>query len=123
MSKVSRRRRLTRKQVAYFSVMRHFRKAWKTMPDYMERCRVRATKAAQAIRHDKHRRLVQLLSALPESVTAEQIRQHVEPYYQGYSMRSMFNRIRRHGLLTFDANTGLWNNCCRLHSVDTVQES
>ena len=123
MPRVSRRRRLTAKQTAYFAVMRHFRKAWKTMPEYMERCRARATKAAQAKRHDKHRYLVSLLAEMPETMTTEQIREGLAQVYRGYSMRSMFNRLRRHRLMSFDPTIDAWRNNCRLHSVDTPQDS
>jgi hypothetical protein len=123
MSRVHRRRRLTDKQLAYFQVMRHFRKAWKTMPEYMERCRARATKAAQAKRHAKHKDLIGLLSELPEIVSTEQIAEAVKPYYRKHRMASMFNRIRRHRLMVFDPGVEGWRNLCRLRSNDTVQES
>jgi len=102
---------IPRKVQAAFTLANRRRKAWKEKPEHMEAIRQRATKAAKAVREGKHQLLVQRLRSLPAEITTDNLRKAAADIYpRRFAFRSFVNRVRRHGLLTYDAVLGVWVN-------------
>ena len=102
---------IPRKVQAAFTLANRRRKAWKEKPEHMEAIRQRATKAAKAVREGKHQLLVQRLRSLPAEITSDNLRKFADDIYpRRFAFRSFVNRVRRHGLLTYDAVLGVWVN-------------
>ena len=91
-------------------------KVWKEKPEMMELIRQRATIRAKQIKDLKHRNLVNHISNWPAKITTEELQNLIsELNYtdkQGTRMltSSMINRLRRKGLVKYDAGLGLWIN-------------
>ncbi|MEY4403626.1 MAG: hypothetical protein RIR91_1661 [Verrucomicrobiota bacterium] len=87
-------------------------KAWREKPDHMEAIRVRATNAAAAKKQRRIQNLIAALSTLPAAMTTDELRDAVtKSNYRG-KFHSMTNRLRRHGLMLYDAAAGVWVNQC-----------
>lgn len=96
---------------AKFTLANRRRKAWKDKPEHMEAIRQRATKAAKTGKERKHQLLVSRLRTLPAEIQTEQLRVlALDIYPKRFAFRSFVNRVRRHGLMTYDAILGLWVN-------------
>ena len=77
----------------------------------MEAIRQRATKAAKAVMERKHQLLVHRLRSLPAEITTDNLRKFAADIYpRRFAFRSFVNRVRRHGLLAYDAVLGVWVN-------------
>ena len=107
---------LSRKVRLDLAITRGRQKAWRNMPERMEAARQRATASAAAKRHAKHARLVARLSDLPAAMTKDQLLVYVASKYRG-KPGSFFNRLRRHGLMTWDYKADLWVNHCHVFPV------
>lgn len=82
----------------------------------MEACRQRATKAAKAVRERKHQLLVHRLRTLPAAIQTDELRVLIlDIYPKRFAFRSFINRVRRHGLMSYDAILGVWVN----HTLST----
>ena len=97
------------------AVTRGRQKAWREKPDRMEAGRRKATIAARAKRQRTHEQLVDWLSGLPATMTTDQIVARISFYKHRPS--SFFNRVRRHGLLSWDYATDTWVNHCHIFPV------
>jgi hypothetical protein len=82
----------------------------------MEAGRRRATAKAAAIRHANHAALVARLSDLPATLTTDQVLAYITDIYRG-KPGSFFNRLRRHGLMTWDYKADVWVNHCHVFPV------
>jgi len=91
-------------------------KAWREKPARMEQIRQRATAKAAAQRHANHAALVARLSDLPAAMTTDQVLAYIDGRYRG-KPGSFFNRLRRHGLMTWDYKADLWVNHCHVFPV------
>ena len=106
----------SRKVLLRLAVTRGRQKAWRDMPERMEAGRQRATAKAAAQRHANHAALVARLSDLPAVLTTDQLLVYVASKYRG-KPGSFFNRLRRHGLMTWDYKADLWVNHCHVFPV------
>ena len=96
---------------AKFYLANRRRKAWKEKPEHMEAIRQRATKAAKTGKERKHQLLVHRLRTLPAEIQTDQLRVlALDIYPKRFAFRSFINRVRRHGLMSYDAILGLWVN-------------
>jgi hypothetical protein len=96
------------------SLTRYRQKAWREQPERMEHIRQQATEAAKAIKDEKHKSLIELVSTWPERMTSDELKQIAQrdiDYRGKYS--SLVYRFTRKGLLRFDVD-GKWLNLCRL---------
>ena len=96
------------------SLTRLRQKAWREEPERMERIRKQATKKAKAIKDEKHKNLIALVSTWPERMTTDELKQIAarDINYKGkYS--SLTYRFTRKGLLRFMPD-GYWHNLCHL---------
>lgn len=96
------------------SLTRLRQKAWREEPERMERIRKQATKKAKAIKDEKHKNLIALVSTWPERMTSDELKQIAarDINYKGkYS--SLTYRFTRKGILRYDAD-GYWHNLCHL---------
>lgn len=91
-------------------------KAWREKPARMEQIRQRATAKAAAQRHANHAALVARLSDLPAAMTTDQVLAYIDGIYRG-KPGSFFNRLRRHGLMTWDYRADIWVNHCHVFPV------
>ena len=97
------------------------KKLWKEQPERMETIRQNATDRAKQIKDDKHRNLVRHLFNWPEEITSNELKQLIDGLNyqdkQGNRMLtlSMINRLRRKGLIVYDAGLGLWKNKTKLN--------
>ncbi len=107
---------LSRKVLLRLAVTRGRQKAWREMPERMEAARQSATAKAAAKRHAKHARLVARLSDLPAAMTTDQLLAYASSKYRG-KPGSFFNRLRRHGLMTWDYKADVWVNHCHVFPV------
>ena len=99
------------------SLTRYRQKAWREQPERMESIRKQATEKAKAIKDEKNKNLMALVSTWPERMTSDELKQIVEQSinYKGrYS--SLTYRFTRKGLLRFEAD-GYWHNLCHLPAV------
>jgi len=96
---------------AAFNLANRRRKAWKEKPEHMEAIRQRATKAAKTVRERKHQLLVHRLRTLPAEIQTDQLRVLIlDIYPKRFCFRSFTNRVRKHGLMSYDAILGVWVN-------------
>ena len=96
------------------SLTRLRQKAWREQPEKMEGIRKQATEKAKAIKDEKNKNLMALLSTWPERMTCDELKEIVarDIEYKGkYS--SLTYRFTRKGLLRFMAD-GYWHNLCHL---------
>ena len=116
------RRSLSSAQLRQIHQARRWAELWRLDPGKMEACRRAATLAAVSAKKRKNDRLRELVSAWPSSIAPTDLKALVlelakapSPYRRGkrYNPRSVLNRLRRHGMLSFDHATGLWTNACR----------
>ena len=91
-------------------------KAWREKPARMEQIRQRATAKAAAQRHANHAALVARLADLPAALTTDQVLAYIDGRYRG-KPGSFFNRVRRHGLMTWDYRADVWVNHCHVFPV------
>ena len=91
-------------------------KAWREKPARMEQIRQRATAKAAAQRHANHAALVARLSDLPAAMTTYQVLAYIDGIYRG-KPGSFFNRLRRHGLMSWDCRADIWVNHCHVFPV------
>lgn len=107
---------LSRKVRLRLAVTRGRQKAWRKMPERMEAGRRKATAKAAAQRHANHEALVARLSDLPAAMTTDQVLAYIDGIYEGRPS-SFFNRLRRHGLMTWDCHADVWVNHCHVFPV------
>ena len=96
------------------SLTRLRQKAWREEPERMERIRKQATKKAKAIKDEKHKNLIALVSTWPERMTTDELKQIAarDINYKGkYS--SLTYRFTRKAMLRYDID-GYWHNLCHL---------
>ncbi len=92
-------------------------KAWREHPETMERIRQQATEKAKAVKDEKHRNLVALVSTWPERMTSDELKEIVKrdiDYTGNYS--SLTYRFTRKALLRYMPD-GYWHNLCHLPPV------
>ena len=106
----------SRKVLFRLAVTRGRQKAWRLKPEQMEQGRRKATLAAAAKSRKKHVGLVAWLSDLPSTMTSDQVLARIEGIYEG-KPASFFNRLRRHGLMTWDCHADVWVNHCHVFPV------
>ena len=86
----------------------------------MESIRQRATDRAKQIKQDKHRNLVRHLFNWPAEITSNELKDLINAlnYTDNKGNRmltlSMINRLRRKGLINYDAGLGVWKNLTKL---------
>jgi hypothetical protein len=107
---------LSRKVRLRLAVTRGRQKAWRQKPEQMEQGRRKATAKAAEVRQRKHMALVAWLSDLPATMTGDQVLAHIDGIYKG-KPASFFNRLRRHGLMTWDCHADVWVNHCHVFPV------
>ena len=96
------------------------KKLWKDNKPMMESIRQRATDRAKQIKDDKHRNLIRHLFNWPEEITSNELKQYIDAlnYTDKHGNRmltlSMINRLRRKGLISYDASLGIWKNMTKL---------
>ena len=98
------------------AITRGRQKAWREKPERMEQIRQRATAKAAAQRHANHADLVARLADLPAAMTTDQVLAYIDGRYRG-KPGSFFNRLRRHGLMTWDYHADVWVNHCYVFPV------
>ena len=98
------------------AITRARQKAWREKPERMEAARQRATAKAAAQRHANHAALIVRLSDLPAAMTTDELRTFIAAKYRG-EPKSFFNRLRRHGLMTWDHVADVWVNHCHVFPV------
>lgn len=98
------------------AITRGRQKAWREKPELMEQIRQRATAKAAAQRHANHAALVARLADLPAAMTTDQVLAYIDGKYRG-KPGSFFNRLRRHGLMTWDYHADVWVNHCHVFPV------
>ena len=82
----------------------------------MEGIRQRATAKAKAIKDERNRNLIAVLSTLPERLTPTELR---DLFLAGYcrdkqvTEESFFLRVKRRGLMSYDPASGTWLNLTR----------
>jgi hypothetical protein len=77
----------------------------------MESIRKRATANANARRRENHAALIARLTTLPATMTTADLLAYIDGRYPGRPS-SFFNRLRRHKLMLYDADAGVWVNQC-----------
>lgn len=92
-------------------------RAWRDKPDHMEAIRVRATERASVSRARKHLALIRNLSTLAASLSTEELQAIVKASTYRGTYHSFQNRLRRHGLMRYDAASGRWLNLCHVFPV------
>jgi len=101
-----------------FNLANRRRKAWKERPEHMEAIRQRATKAAKTGKERKHQLLVSRLRQLPREIQTQDLKTYARDIYPArFAFRSFVNRVRRHGLLSYDVILGVWVNHTREEGV------
>lgn len=98
------------------AITRGRQKAWREIPEVMERARLKATAKAAAQRHANHAALIARLSDLPATLTTDELRTFIAAKYRG-EPKSFFNRLRRHGLMAYDPVADAWLNHCHVFPV------
>lgn len=91
-------------------------KAWRDKPEHMEAIRKRATDRAKAVKEDKIQALRTYMADLPQRMTGQDLdRLLVQDYLarRKVTKDAFFRRVKRNGLLAYDAATGDWVNLCR----------
>jgi len=107
---------LSRKVRLDLAITRGRQKAWRKDPERMEAGRRKATAKAAEVRHRKHSGLVAFLSDLPATMTTAQVLARIDGVYEK-KPGSFFNRLRRHGLMTWDYKADVWVNHCHVFPV------
>ena len=110
MGRQFRPRKLSGVQLRRMHTLKQWKQLWKEQPDRMELIRQAATKAAANKRHRRNLALRDLLTTWPASLSPEQFRQHIDLVAPNLNPKSVVNRVRRLGYLTFDASLGAWIN-------------
>jgi hypothetical protein len=110
------RKNLSEKVLRRLELTRLRQKLWREKPEVMERGRRKATAKATAQRHANHAALVARLSDLPAAMTSDQVLAYIDGIYRG-KPGSFFNRLRRHGLMTWDPLADVWVNHCHVFPV------
>ena len=82
----------------------------------MEMIRQRATDRAKQIKDIKHRNLINLVNQWPAMIHSDELVSLIQALNysdkRGKRMQtaSMINRLRRKGLISYDAGLGIWKN-------------
>lgn len=108
--------KLSEKVLRRLELTRLRQKAWREIPEVMERARRKATAKAAAKRHANHAALIARLSDLPATLTTDKLRTFIAAKYRG-EPKSFFNRLRRHGLMAYDPVADAWVNHCHVFPV------
>jgi hypothetical protein len=103
-------RKLSGVQLRRMNTLKQWKQLWKEQPDRMELIRQAATKAAANKRHRRNLALRDLLTTWPTSLSPEQLQQHIAIVAPGFNPKSVVNRVRRLGYLTFNPSLGAWIN-------------
>lgn len=85
----------------------------------MEQIRQRATSRAKAVKEGKNLRLIEALKALPETMTTQELYDLFLSNYlttRDVTKDSFFKRVKRRGLMAYDAAQSVWLNLSRLSS-------
>lgn len=89
-------------------------KRWKTLwaeqPDRMEQIRKTATRIAADKRHRRNLALRDILTSWPDTLSPDEFRQQIDAIAPNLNPKSVVNRVRRLGYLTFDPFLGAWIN-------------
>ena len=107
---------LSRKVRLDLAITRGRQKAWRRKPEQMEAGRRKATAKAAEKRQRKHALLVAWLADLPAAMTTDQVLASIQGVYD-HKPGSFFNRLRRHGLMTWDCHADVWVNHCHVFPV------
>ena len=110
------RKNIPEKVLRRLELTRLRQKLWREKPERMEAARRKATAKAAAQRHANHAALVARLSDLPAALTTDQVLAYIDGIYRGKA-GSFFNRLRRHGLMTWDYKADVWVNHCHVFPV------
>lgn len=103
--------------LAKLQMTRWRQKAWRDKPEVMEAIRQRATIRAKEVKDDQIRLLRLYIADLPDRMTGPELDQLLVKEYaeqRKVTKASFFRRVKRHGLLVYDATTGHWQNLCRV---------
>lgn len=87
-------------------------KAWREKRDHMETIRKRAVANAAQARRDNHAALISRLASMPATMTTDELKAYIDGKYPGRPS-SFFDRLRRHRLMLYNADAGVWVNLCR----------
>ena len=82
----------------------------------MELIRKAATKAAALKRHRRNLALRDLLSTWPKFLSSDEFKRQIDIVAPNLNPKSVVNRVRRLGYLTYDPILAMWAN----HTVETV---
>jgi hypothetical protein len=83
----------------------------------MEGIRVTATKNAAKKKTDNNLTLIRNLSTLAASLSTDELQAIVKASTYRGTYHSFQNRLRRHGLMRYDAASGRWLNLCHVFPV------
>jgi FKBP-type peptidyl-prolyl cis-trans isomerase (trigger factor) len=90
-----------------------WKQLWDEQPDRMEQIRKAATKIAADKRHRRNLALKDILSQWPKTLSPEEFRQHIDILAPNLNPKSVVNRVRRLGYLTFAPAQLAWINHTR----------
>jgi len=116
MGKQFRPRKLNAAQVRRMRTLIRWKQLWDEQPDRMEQIRKAATKIAADKRHKRNLALKDILSSWPKTLSPDEFRQQIDILAPNLNPKSVVNRVRRLGYLTFDPTQLAWIN----HTRQTV---
>jgi two-component sensor histidine kinase len=97
-----------------YELTRRRQKAWRERREHMEGIRQRAVARAAQVRRENNAALISRLATLPAEVSTDELRAFIDGKYPG-TYNSFCNRLRKHGMMTFDpfkGEFGVWVNHC-----------
>ena len=113
MGKQFRPRKLNVAQVRRMRTLMRWKQLWDEQPDRMEQIRKAATKIAADKRHRRNLALKDILTPWPKTLSPEEFRQQIDILAPNLNPKSVVNRVRRLGYLTFDPAQLAWINHTR----------
>jgi FKBP-type peptidyl-prolyl cis-trans isomerase (trigger factor) len=93
-----------------------WKRLWVEQPERMEQIRRAATKIASQKRQDRNLALKKLITSWPQYLSPDELKQQIETIAPNLNPKSVVNRVRRLGYLTFDPIRGAWTN----HTLQTI---
>ena len=113
MGRQFRPRKINAAQVRRMRTLIRWKQLWTEQPDRMESIRKAATKIAAAKRHRRNLALKDILTTWPQYLSPDELKQQIETIAPNLNPKSVVNRVRRLGYLTFDPTLGAWTNHTR----------
>ena len=90
--------------------LKRWKQLWAEQPDRMEQIRKAATKIAADKRQRRNIALRDILTAWPSHLSPDELRSRIDTLAPNLNPKSVINRVRRLGFLSFDPALGLWTN-------------